>query len=142
MVTCFKKHSTAILMSLLLILLILAWIFPASGLKLGIVFLLLICLFTSLVVLEQHQKAYRKGEITRAVFIRNSTIEISGTGLVMVLAGLLGRAAAEFATQPIQHELFRVIAGIVVGLLVGLGVGLLAKKTLRRLVELSPKAQG
>ena len=129
-------------MSLLLILLILAWIFPSSGLKLGIVFLLLSFLFTSLVVLEKHQKAYRKDEITRGIFIRNSTIEISGTGLIMVLAGLLGRAAAELATQPIQHELVRVIAGIVVGLLVGLGLGLLAKKTLRRLVELAPKGQG
>ena len=138
----FKKHSTIILMSLLLILLILAWIFPSSGLKLGIVFLLLSFLITSIVVLEKHQKRYHGGEITRGVFIRNSAVEISGTGLIMLLAGLLGRAIAEIAARPIQHELFRVIAGIAVGLLVGLGVGILAKKILRRLVEVSLKAQG
>lgn len=142
MITFFKKHSTVILMSLLLVLLVLAWIFPSSGLKLGIAFLLLCFFITSIVVLEKHQKAYRKGEIPRDRFIRNAVIEIAGTGLVMILAGWLGRMAAGIVTQPIGHALVRVVAGITVGLLVGLGIGFLAKKTLRRLVELAPKAQG
>ena len=142
MITFFKKHSTIIWLSLLLTLLVLAWIFPSAGLKLGIAFLLVSFLIASLVVLEKHQKAYRKGQITRSVFIRNAVIEITGTGLVMVMAGLLGRYAAGIATQPIHHELFKVIAGIAVGLVVGLGLGLLAKRTLRRLVEVSPKMRG
>jgi hypothetical protein len=132
------KHSTIILISGLVILLILAWVFPTAGLRLGIAFLLLSFFIASLVVLEKHKKAYRKGEITRGVFIRNAVLEISGTFLVMLLAGLLGRYAAEVAAQSIGNGLIRVIAGIGVGLVVGLGIGVLAKKTLRRLVEVPP----
>jgi hypothetical protein len=136
------KHSTAILLSGLLILLILARVFPISGLRLGITFLLLSFLIASLAVLEKHKKAYRKGEISRGVFIRNAVLEISGTFVIMLLAGLLGRSAAGMVTQQIGNDLIRVIAGIGVGLLVGISVGALTKKTLRRLVGVSPKAQG
>jgi hypothetical protein len=128
------KHSTIILMSLLLMLLILAWVFPAAGLKLGITFLLLSFLIASLAALEKHKKAYRGETITRKVFIRNGALEISGTFLVMLLAGLLGRYAAEVATRQIGNDPVRLIAGIGVGLVVGLGVGTLAKKTLRRMI--------
>lgn len=136
MTAFFTKHSTVILMSGLVILLILAWIFPSAGLKLGITFLLLSFLIASLAVLEKHKKAYVKGEITRGVFIRNAVLEISGGFIIMILAGLLGRSAAEIATQQIGNDIIRLIAGIMVGLAIGLGVGILAKKTLRRLVEL------
>ena len=139
MTTFFKKHSTIILLSLLVILLTLAWIFPAAGLKLGIAFLLLSFLIASLVVLEKHRKAYRNGEIARNTFVRNAVLEISGVWVVMLLAGLLGRYAAGVATQQIDHDLMRVIAGIVVGLLVGIAVGAVGKKTLRRLVEVPPR---
>lgn len=133
------KHSTIVLMSGLLTLLILAWVFPSAGLRLGIAFLLLSFLIASLVVLEKHKKAYRGEAITRNVFIRNGALEISGTFLVMLLAGLLGRSAAEVLTQQIENDPVRLIAGIGVGLTVGIGVGTLAKKTLRRLVKASPK---
>jgi hypothetical protein len=132
------KHSTIILMSGLAILLVLAWILPAAGLKLGIAFLLWTFFVASLVVLEKHKKAYRKEEITRNVFLRNAVLEVSGTFLVMLLAGLLGRYSAEAVTQQMRNDLLRMGAGIGVGLVVGLGVGILAKKTLRRLVD-SPR---
>ena len=135
MTTFLTKHSTMILMSGLVILLVLAWVFPTAGLKLGIAFLLLSFLLASLVVQEKHRKAYRKEAITRNVFIRNAVLEISGAFLVMLLAGLLGKYAAEVVTQQIGNDPIRVIAGIVVGLVVGMGVGMLAKKTLRRLVD-------
>jgi len=134
------KHSTIILISLLLTLLILAWIFPSAGLKLGMAFLLSSFLIASLAVLEKHKKAYRGETITRNVFIRNGALEVSGTFLVMLLAGLLGRYAAEVATQPIGNDPVRLIAGIGVGLAVGLGVGILAKKTLRRLAKIPPQS--
>ncbi len=137
MTTFFKNHSTIMLISLLLMLLVLAWIFPSAGLKLGIAVLLLSFLTASLAVLEKHKNAYRKGEITRQIFIRNAVLEISGGFLVMLLAGLLGRSAAEVATQQISHDLIRVIAGIAVGLLVGIIVGAVANKTLRRWVQAS-----
>lgn len=135
MTAFFTKHSTSILISGLVTLLLLAWVFPSAGLKLGITFLLLSFLIASLAVLEKHKKAYRKGEITRGIFIRNTVVEISGGFLVMLLAGVLGRNAAEIATQQIGNEVVRLVAGIAVGLLVGFGIGLLAQKTLRRLVE-------
>lgn len=134
------KHSTAILLSGLVILLTLAWIFPTFGLRLGIAFLLLSFLIASLALLEKHKKSYRKGEVSRGVFIRNAALEIGGTFTIMVLAGLLARSAAEVTTQQIGNGLIRIIAGLGVGLVVGIFVGSLAKKTLRRLVEVSPKA--
>jgi len=136
MTTFFKKHSTILLMSLLITLLILAWVFPSAGLKLGITFLLIIFCITSWIVLEKHKQAYRKGQISRLTFIRNAALEIVGTGLMMLLAGILGRYVAAIVAQPIDNWLLRVIAGIAVGAVVGIGVGLLAKKTLRRLVEI------
>jgi len=138
MVTFLRKHSTILLISGLLTLLLLAWVFPASGLKLGIGFLLLSFLVASVAVLEKHQKAFRNGELRRGVFIRNATLEVSGTFLVMLLAGLLGRYAAEVATQQIEQDLLRVVAGLGVGLVVGISVGVLAKRTLRRLVDVLP----
>jgi hypothetical protein len=134
------KHSTMILMSGLMILLLLAWAFPAMGLKLGIAFLLLSFLIASLVVLEKHRKAYGKKELTRGVFIRNAVLEVSGTFLVMLLAAWIARSAAEIATRQIGGDLTRVVAGIIVGLLVGIGVGVLGKKTLRRLVDVPSQA--
>lgn len=135
-----KRRSSLVLITLLLLMLALAWVFPAAGLRVGIVFLLISFSLTSWLVLDKHKVAFRKGEITRRVFIRNAVIEISGTWLVMGLAGVVGRAVAEIATQPLADGFVRVLAGIVVGLIVGLVVGVLAKKTLRLLVEVSPKA--
>jgi hypothetical protein len=138
MTTFISKHSTIVLMSGLVILLVLARVFPTAGLKLGITFLLLSFLIASFVVLDKHKKAYSKGQITRGIFIRNAAMEISGIFVIMLLAGLLARSAAEIATQQIGNDIIHVIAGIGVGLLVGLSVGFLAKKTLRRLVEVTP----
>src|SRR5215213_3767654 len=64
MTTFLKKHSTLIFMSLLGTLLVLAWLFPSAGLKLGIAFLLLIFFIASVLVLEKHKPAYRTGSIT------------------------------------------------------------------------------
>lgn len=133
-----KKHSTLILISCLVMLLILAWIIPSERLFLGIIFLLLSFSIASLAVIEKQREAYRQGRITRGVLIRNALLEITGTGLVMVLAGLLGRTAAQAAAQQIGNGLIRVIAGIVIGLLVGMSVGTLAKITWGRLVKIFP----
>jgi hypothetical protein len=137
MTSFLKKYSTFILLSLLLTLLILAWVFPSLGMKLGIPFLLVSFLIASLVMLERHTNTYRKGKITLGIFIRNAVMDISGTFLIMLFAGLLGSYAAEVTTQQIGNDLLRIAAGIVVGLVVGLGVGMLAKKTVRRLVKVS-----
>ena len=139
MTAFFKKHSTLILMSLLFILLTLAWVFPSAGLKLGIAFLLVSFCIAGWLALEKQKQAYRQGQITRVIFIRNAVLELTGTGLIMLVAGWLGRYVAGIIAQPIVDDLLRVIAGIGVGMVVGIGVGFLAKKTLRRLTKSSPR---
>jgi hypothetical protein len=135
MTAFFKKHSPLILMSLLLTLLVLSWMIPSERLFFGITFVLLSFLVGSAAILAKHQQAYRDGRITRAVFFRNAVLEIGSTLTIMLLAGLLGRYVAQIATQPIEDDLLRVIAGLGVAMFVGIGVGVLAKKTLRPLIE-------
>jgi hypothetical protein len=96
------------------------------------------CVSQTPLIMKKHKKACHKRAIHQSVFIHNATLEVSGIFLVMLLAGLLGRYAAEVATQQIDQDLLRLGAGLGVGLVVGLGVGALAKRTLRRLVDVLP----
>jgi hypothetical protein len=133
MTAFFRRHSTFILLLLLVTMLGLTWVYPSEGLFLGITFLLFSFLAASLAVLDKHRRAYRQGRIGRGAFIRNAVLEVTGTWVVMLAAGLLGRSAAGAVTQGIGGDLQRVGAGIGIGLLVGIGVGVVGKKTLRRL---------
>lgn len=137
MTTFFRKYSTPILIFLLFVLLVLAWLFPSSGLLLGITFLLFSFFITTSAVLEKHKEAYRRGRIGRGVFIRNAVLESTGILLAMILAGVLGRTMAGIATQQMDNDLIRVVVGIMVGLLVGMGVGMFARKTWGRLAKVS-----
>jgi hypothetical protein len=134
MTAFFKRHSTFILISLLVTFLVLSWMMPSERLFFGITFVLFSFLVGSAAILVKHQESYYHGKITRAVFIRNTVVEIGGTLTIMLLAGLLGRYVAQIVTQPIGDDFLRVIAGLVIAMFVGLGVGVLAKKTLRRLM--------
>ena len=135
MTAFFKRHSTLILISLLVTFLVLSWIIPSERLFFGITFVFFSFLVASAAILVRHYDAYRNGKITRGVFVLNAALEIGGTFTIMLVAGLLGRYLAEVATQSIGDDLLRVIAALVIAMAVGIGVGLLAKKTLRRLVE-------
>jgi hypothetical protein len=135
MTAFFRKHSTPILFFLLVTLLILSWMFPSSGLLLGILFLLLSFFIASSAVLQKHREAYLQGRITRRVFLRNVLLECTGIVLAMLLAGVLGRYMAGIATRQIRDDLIRVSAGIMVGLLVGMGVGTCARKTWGQLAK-------
>ena len=53
----------------------------------------------------------------------------------MLLAGWSGRSLAQLATNPINNEGIKLVAGIVVGLLAGVGIGFLIKQTWGRLVK-------
>ena len=140
MTTFLKKYSTPILFFVLLTLLVLAWRFPAIGLKLGIIFLLVTIFTASMAILEKHKEAYRAGKVTRFAFIRNAVLEITGVLLAMSVAGWLGRPLAALATQGIEDHLVRLIAGIAVGLLAGIGIGFLVRQTWGRLVKLALKS--
>ena len=135
MTTLLTRHSTFIILSLLAALLALAWFFPAQGLFLGILFLVLCFSIAGLAVLKKHTQAYRLGRVTRAVFIRRAALDLTGTWLAMLLAALLGRYAAQVVTQPIGHDLARLIAGVPVALVVGLVTGALTRKAWERLLR-------
>lgn len=132
-----KQHSTIILLSFLTAFLILGWVIPAERLFLGITFLVFSFLIVSLAIVGKYKEAYQQGKITRGLFFRKAVLEITGTGLTMTLAGFLGRAAAQAATQQIDNDLVRIITGITTGLMVGTCVGMLAKLTWGRLVRIS-----
>jgi hypothetical protein len=139
MTTLLRKYSTPILISLLLAVLLLAWLFPSAGFFLGIIFLIFSFFITSAAVIAKHREKYREGKITRSVFIRSVSLEIAGIWLAMILAGLLGRAIAGIATQQITNELIRLIMGVVIGLLVGISVGLFVSQTWSRIVKVASK---
>lgn len=69
------------------------------------------------------------------MFLRNTTLEIFGLLLAMILAGLLGRHVSQIATVQISHNLARIMAGILIGVGVGAGVGLFIKHIWGRLVK-------
>jgi hypothetical protein len=142
MTAFFKRHSTLILILLLVTFLVLSWTIPAERLFFGITFVFFSVLVGSAAILGKYDEAYRDGKITRAVFIRKAALEIGGTLTIMLLAGLLGRYVAVLATQSIDDDILRVIAGLAVAVLVGIVVGGPAKKMLRWFVEAAPKPRG
>jgi hypothetical protein len=138
MTNLLRKYSTIILITLLLAVLVLAWLFPSAGYFLGIIFLVFSFFIIGIVVIAKHREKYRGGKITRRVFIRTVSLEITGIWLAMILAGLLGKTIAQVATQHITHEITRLVAGIAIGMLVGVGMGLLVRQIWGRLVKTSP----
>lgn len=135
MTTLLTKHSTLILISLLLVLFVLAWLFPSAGFALGVTFLLLSFLIASFVIVQKHKELYRQGGITRSIFLRNTSLAITGTGLAMVCAGLLGSFLAEMGTRQIGDDLTRFVTGILIGILTGIAVGVFVSHTLGRFVK-------
>jgi hypothetical protein len=136
-----KKYSALVLIPLVLGIFSLAWSFPAAGYIITIVFLAGSFLLVSFAIVQKQRSLYRQGITTREVFLRNVFVEITGTGLGMVLAGLLGRYIADFVTPPIQHDLAKFMAGIAIGLLSGILMGMLVSRTWGRLVRVSPRAE-
>jgi hypothetical protein len=139
MTTWLAKHSTLVVIPLLVGLFILAWFFPSAGMLLGGAFWLLSFLFVSVAIARKQQGAYRLGRIGRGKFVRNTVLEITGAGLTMIAAGLLGRALAEMATAQMGDTLLRFAAGIAIGLFTGLAVGFVVSQTWGRMMRsLSP----
>jgi hypothetical protein len=89
----------------------------------------------SLVVVRKHRRQYLQGLVPRTVFLRNASVELFGILLAMALAGLVGRYAAQIATEQVDHGLARLITGVTVALLAGTGAGLLVKRTWGRLTK-------
>jgi len=136
MTTLFIKYSSLFLILLLLTsLMMLAWLFPSAGARLGILFLLLSFLIASVAIVRKQRESYLQGGLTRGAFLRHIVLEITGAGLAMVLASLLGRTIAGMATSQISNDLIKLVAGILIGLTMGIIVGILVNKAWRRLVR-------
>lgn len=140
MFTHIKKYSILISSILLLIaLVILFWLFPASGSVLGIGFLGLSFVIASYSIVKKHWQVYEQGDISRRVLIRRVILETLGMLLAMVLAGLLARYISEIATKPINNDLTRFVGGIIIGLIVGIGVGFLVRQAWGYIAKLQPE---
>lgn len=109
--------------------------FSPARWMLGILFLLFGLVTASLAVLKKHRRSYRQGSITRAVLVRNILLDMLGILLAMILAGLLGKYIAQAATAGIDHDLIRIVTGILLGVLVGGCIGLLIKLAWGRLIK-------
>jgi len=130
-----NKYFTILVLFLLGIAITL-WKFPLIAPFLGPTLLLLSLAMAVSSVLKKHKEAYLQGKITRAIFVRNISLEIFGILLAMALAGLLGRHIAQIATEHINNALTRLITGILIGLLAGIGVSILVKYTWGQIVKL------
>ncbi len=120
-----RKSHLLIFIVLLLALFALAWLFPAAGPRLGMVFLVVSLLMASFFIVREQRTAYWQGRIPRGTFMRNVTVEVAAVGLAMVLAGLLGRALGAPVTEQIGDAVVRLLVAILIGLIAGLTVGLL-----------------
>ena len=89
--------------------------------------------FVLYAVVRKHIQQWLTQPVSKLATAENIFIEILGILLVMVAAGLLGRYAAEAATQPINDELSKLILGIVIGVCVGLGTGFIIRQAWGRL---------
>lgn len=132
MTTLLTKHSTLILIVLVLAFCALAWLLPSEGLLLAVTFLLLSFLVAGLVVVQKHKELFLQGKTTRRQFLRDVFLELTGIGLVMVLAGLLGRYMAGIFTNQIADDLARFAAAILTGLAAGALVGILVGQVWNR----------
>ena len=115
--------------SLILVLMLSAWLLPSAMPVLGIAIIVISLSIAFFSVFRKHRMAYRQGSLTRAAFLRNTFLDIFGILLAVVLAGLLGRYIIGMVARPISNNTARLIAAIIVGLLVGLGVGLFVNRT-------------
>ena len=128
MATIVKKYSTIISILLVLLLFMIAWLYPSTGLILGVIFLVVTLVMACIGVIQKHRKSYLQGETTYFVYMRNVALEISGILLAMLCAAYLGNYIALLATRSISDILVRFAAGIFVGLLVGMVIGSAIRK--------------
>lgn len=123
-----KKHSNLLLFFLVIVLIVVAWLFPTIGGTLGILVLFLGFIINSYLLIKKHRKEYIQGRISRSIYRRKIILEITGILIAMVVASLIGRYTAEFAAKQITHTVAKFLIGIFVSFLAGLGVGFVIKK--------------
>ena len=135
MIISVKKILIVLPFVSLLPILLLVLLLPSIGMMISITLLFFSLIVASLYVMKRNRDAYLQGKITPGGFLRDTSLEIFGILLGMILAGLLGRHLAEIATTQIANEFIRNLASILVSLLVGAGAGWLMQQARGRLVK-------
>lgn len=139
MLTSLKKYSTVISLLLVLLLFLVAWLYPSLGLALGTVLLVFTLAMACISVLKKHRKAYTQGEITYLIFLLNAALEITGILVATACAAYIGNYMARITTQSISDALIRFAAGVFVGLLIGIAIGAVIRKFWNRFLLLQTK---
>lgn len=134
-----KMLRLPILILFLLSVVVSSWKSPSATPALGIVLIVVSLAIAFFSVFRKHRMAYLEGKLTRAAFVRNTCLDMSGILLAVAFAGLLGRYVAGVVAMPIRNDLIRLLAGVVIGLLVGAGVGTLVCRLWGRFIKLSPE---
>ena len=130
----FLFYRTALSIILILALLSGAVFLPgwANTIAAGVVFLSLsIAVYA---VVQKHARLQQGKPASKIVMARNILVELTGILLAMLLAGLVGRYAAEAATRPISDESIKLVLRIFVAAGVGLGIGFVVRRAWGRLV--------
>lgn len=128
MLMLLKKQIKRIKLMLIIFSLLTAWFYPALGLMLGTILLVLTLAISCISVVPEHRKSYLQGEITFLIFMQNAALEISGILLATLCAVLFGNYIARLATHSIDDALIRFAAGVFIGLLIGIAIGALVRK--------------
>lgn len=135
MINYLKKNSTLAIIFLPVALLILMMLYPLFGIAFGIIYFLFVVIVISYSLCKTDRESYLQGKISRAIFFRNSLIEIIGILLALILAALIGKYLAVLGTRQIDDEIVRLIAGLLIGLLAGAAIGALVKGISNRMVQ-------
>lgn len=133
-----NKNLMIIFLPLILGLFVTTWLILSNGTSLGMIFLLIALVVTSSIISKKHKEAYCQGKITRVIFTSIVLFEIISILLALGISALVGRQLAGIATQHLDNDSTKLIAGIFIGLSVGIVVGLLVKRVSSRLVKLWP----
>ena len=130
-----KKYSTLAIILLPVVLLILMRSSPLLGITFGIIYFLFGIIVISYSRYKSYKKSYLQSKISRSIFFRNNLVEIIGVLLALILAACIGRYLALIGTRQIDHEMTRLLAGLVIGLLAGAVTGALIKGVSNRMVR-------
>ncbi len=136
MSTKLTKHSTTISLLLLFAMLIAACLYPTSVWLFGLIFLVSFTIL-SFVVFGKQREAYLQNKFSRAVLVRNTSIEIISVLLILLLAGYLGWYIVKFVTESMDQSFAKLIIAITMSLISGAVVGILIHRITRHLISTS-----
>jgi uncharacterized membrane protein len=114
-----------------------AYLYPTS-IWLFVVVLLVSFAILSFVVFGKHREAYLQDTFSRAVLVRNTSIEMISILLILLLAGCLGWYIVKVVADYMDQSFATLIIAITISLIAGAMVGLLINRLTKHLIKTSP----